>query len=30
MGDEREGGRLQRGMLKCYIELITDFSGSNN
>ena len=27
-GEEREGG--QRDVLKCYIVLITDFSGSNN
>ena len=30
-GEEREGGGGgQRDMLKCYIVLITDFSGSNN
>ena len=28
VGKKREGG--QREMLKCYIVLITDFSGSNN
>ena len=29
-GEEREGGQRDADVLKCYIVLITDFSGSNN